>query len=168
MSINRRGTFLIGTAAVAAGASVSLPFLKPQYHAVLPARRGSRVAVLREESYSHRNWRHPFLRVCNCFPLHVRGQRNIVLKPNLVDYIAGSANQHRSNPRRGPPAECFRRLGANQGDRSGRTRASGAIHSSWSPRAVYAPILRGQSNPIRRSEPRRVDPGESPGQLQRK
>src|SRR5260370_1060003 len=109
MSVNRR-ELLIGTAAVAAGASVSLPFLKPQYQAVCrPAR--SRVAVLREESYSHRIG-DTLSAGLQLFPLDVRG-KNIVLKPNLVDYIAGSAIN--TDPILvAAAAECFRRLGANQ------------------------------------------------------
>src|SRR5258708_8769204 len=87
MSVNRR-ELLIGTAAVAAGASVSLPFLKPQYHAVCrPAR--SRVAVLREESYSHRIG-DTLSAGLQLVPPDVHA-KNIVLKPNLFHYIAATA-----------------------------------------------------------------------------
>ena len=109
MSINRRDV-LIGTAAVAAGASVSLPFLKPQYHAVRRLAR-SRVAVLREENYSQRI-DETLLAGLRLFPLNVHG-KNVVLKPNLVDYIPGSAiNTHPLLV--AAATECFRRLGANK------------------------------------------------------
>ncbi len=136
MSVNRR-ELLIGTAAVAAGASVSLPFLKPQYHAVCrPAR--SRVAVLREESYSHRIG-DTLSAGLQLFPLDVRG-KNIVLKPNLVDYIAGSAIN--TDPILvAAAAECFRRLGANQvivAEGPGHQRDTQLVVSE----SGYAPILR--------------------------
>src|SRR5260370_33117750 len=84
MSVHR-GDLLIGTAAVAAGASVPLPFLKPQYHAVCrPAR--ARVAVLRGESYSQRIG-DTLSAGLQLFPLDVRG-KDMVLKPNLGDYMA--------------------------------------------------------------------------------
>ena len=136
MSINRRDV-LIGTAAVAAGASVSLPFLKPQYHAVRrPAR--SRVALLREESYSQRIGETLFAGL-QLFPLDVRG-KNIVLKPNLVDYIAGSAIN--TDPILvAAAAECFRRLGAKQvivAEGPGHQRDTQLVLSE----SGYAPILR--------------------------
>ncbi len=109
MSINRRD-LLIGTAAVAAGASVSLPFFTPRYHEVRRLRR-SRVAILREETYSQTIGETLFAGL-QLFPLDVRG-KNIVLKPNLVDYIAGSAIN--TDPLLvAAAAECFRRLGAKQ------------------------------------------------------
>jgi len=136
MSINRRDV-LIGTAAVAAGASVSLPFLKPQYHAVCrPAR--SRVAVLREESYSHRIG-DTLSAGLQLFPLDVRG-KNIVLKPNLVDYIAGSAINTNAILV-AAAAECFRRLGAKQvivAEGPGHQRDTQLVLSE----SGYAPILR--------------------------
>src|SRR5713101_3870611 len=136
MSVNRR-ELLIGTAAVAAGASVSLPFLKPQYHAVRrPAR--SRVAVLREESYSHRIGDTLFSGL-QLFQLDVRG-KNIVLKPNLVDYIAGGAIN--TDPILvAAAAECFRRLGAKQvivAEGPGHQRDTQLVLSE----SGYAPILR--------------------------
>ena len=109
MTINRREV-LIGTAAVAAGASVSLPFFRPQYHVVRQQTR-SRVAILRVEDYS-KNIDETLLAGLRLFPLDVRG-KSIVLKPNVVDYIPGS-------PINTDPflvacaVECFRRLGAKE------------------------------------------------------
>jgi uncharacterized protein (DUF362 family) len=136
MSISRRDV-LIGPAAVAAGASVSLPFLKPQYHAVRrPAR--SRVALLREASYSQRIGETLFAGL-QLFSLDVRG-KNIVLKPNLVDYIAGSAIN--TDPILvAAAAECFRRLGAKQvivAEGPGHQRDTQLVLSE----SGYAPILR--------------------------
>ena len=107
MILNRRN-FLAGTAALAAGASVSVPFFLPKYHSDRRARR-SRVAILNIEHYS------PDIEQALTFGLrlfHVSVQdKTVVLKPNLVDYIPGDAiNTH-------PllvlaAAESFRRLGA--------------------------------------------------------
>lgn len=109
MSINRRD-LLIGTAAVAAGASVSVPFFTPRYHEVRRPRR-SRVAILRVENYSQKLGATLFAGL-RLFSLDVRG-KNVVLKPNLVDYIAGNAiNTHPLLV--AAAAECFRRLGAKQ------------------------------------------------------
>src|SRR5581483_1367731 len=136
MSINRRD-LLIGTAAVAAGASVSLPFFKLQYNTVRrPAR--SRVAVLREESYSHGIGETLFAGL-QLFPLDVRG-KNIIVKPNLVDYIAGAAIN--TDPLLVvAAAECFRRLGAKQvivAEGPGHQRDTQLVLSE----SGYAPILR--------------------------
>jgi len=109
MSINRRD-LLIGTAAVAAGASVSVPFFTPRYHEVRRPRR-SRVAILRVENYSQTLGETLFAGL-RLFPLDVRG-KNVVLKPNLVDYIAGNAiNTHPLLV--AAAAESFRRLGAKR------------------------------------------------------
>ncbi|HEY3615818.1 MAG TPA: DUF362 domain-containing protein [Candidatus Sulfotelmatobacter sp.] len=107
MILNRRN-FMVGTAALAAGASVSVPFFLPKYHSDRRARR-SRVAILNIERYS------PDIEQALTFGLrffHVCVQdKTVVLKPNLVDYIPGDAiNTH-------PllvlaAAESFRRLGA--------------------------------------------------------
>ena len=109
MRVNRRD-LLIGAAAVAAGASVSLPFFAPRYHDVRrPAR--SRVAVLHVENYSQRI-AEILLAGLQLFPLDVAG-KSLLLKPNLVDYLAGSAIN--TNPLLvAAAAECFRRLGARQ------------------------------------------------------
>lgn len=107
MSLTRRD-FLIGSAALAAGASVSTPFFLPKYHSDRRPKR-SRVAVLRAEQYSQQldQILGEGLRL---LLINVRG-RTVVLKPNLVDYLTGNAiNTH-------PilvlaAAEAFRRLGA--------------------------------------------------------
>src|SRR5216684_9054544 len=136
MSINRRD-LLIGTAAVAAGASVSLPFFMPRYHEVRRVRR-SRVAILREENYSQRIGETLFAGL-QLFPLDVRG-KNVVLKPNLVDYIPGSAiNTHPLLV--AAATECFRRLGANKvvvAEGPGHQRDTQLVLSQ----SGYAPILR--------------------------
>ncbi len=136
MSINRRD-LLIGTAAVAAGASVSLPFFMPRYHEVRRVRR-SRVAILREENYSQRIGE-ALLAGLQLFPLYVHG-KNVVLKPNLVDYIPGSAiNTHPLLV--AAATECFRRLGANKvvvAEGPGHQRDTQLVLSQ----SGYAPILR--------------------------
>jgi len=136
MNINRRD-LLIGTAAVAAGASVSLPFFAPRYHEVRRLRR-SRVAVLREENYSQRIG-DTLLAGLRLFPLDLRG-KNVVLKPNLVDYIAGSAIN--TDPLLvAAAAECFRRLGAKQvvvAEGPGHQRDTQLVLFQ----SGYAPILR--------------------------
>src|SRR5579864_8529423 len=52
MILSRRN-FLVGTAALAAGASVSVPFFLPKYHSGRRAKR-SRVAILNVDQYSQR------------------------------------------------------------------------------------------------------------------
>ena len=107
MSLTRRD-FLIGSAALAAGVSVSTPFFLPKYHSDRRPKR-SRVAILREEQYCQKldQILGEGLRL---FPINVRG-RTVVLKPNLVDYLPENAiNTH-------PilvlaAAGAFRRLGA--------------------------------------------------------
>ena len=107
MSITRRD-FLIGSAALAAGASVSAPFFLPKYHSDRRPRR-SRVAVLHVEQYSQQIDQ-ILAEGLRLFPINVRGKA-VVLKPNLVDYLPGNAiNTH-------PlvvlaAAESFRRMGA--------------------------------------------------------
>ena len=51
--IPNRRDFLVGSAALAAGASVSVPLFLPKYHLVRRAKR-SRVAILHVEEYSQR------------------------------------------------------------------------------------------------------------------
>ena len=107
MNITRRD-FLVGSAALAAGACVSAPFLLPKYHVNRRPKR-SRVAILHAEQYSQELDR-ILAAGLRMFPIDVRGKR-VVLKPNLVDYALGNAiNTH-------PllvlaAAESFRRLGA--------------------------------------------------------
>jgi uncharacterized protein (DUF362 family) len=90
--ILNRGNFLVGTAALAAGASVSVPFFLPKYHADRRAKR-SRVAILNVEQYVQRidELLGSGLRL---FRMNIQG-KTVVLKPNLVDYMPGSAiNTH--------------------------------------------------------------------------
>ncbi len=107
MSLTRRD-FLIGGAALAAGASVSAPFFWPRYHSVQRPKR-SRVAILHVEQYSQQIDQ-ILAAGLRLFPINVQG-KTVVLKPNLVDYIPGNAiNTH-------PllmlaAAQSFRRLGA--------------------------------------------------------
>jgi uncharacterized protein (DUF362 family) len=107
LSLTRRD-FLIGSAALGAGASVSTPFFLPKYHSDRRSKR-SRVAVLLAEQYCSQLdqilWEG--LRL---FPINVRG-KTAVLKPNLVDYLPGNAiNTHPTLVL--AAAEAFRRLGA--------------------------------------------------------
>ena len=107
MSLTRRD-FLIGSAALAAGASVTTHFFLPKYHLDRRSKR-SRVAVLRAEQYDQQLGRivEEGLRL---FPINVRG-KTVVLKPNLVDYLPGNAiNTHPTLVL--AAAEAFRRLGA--------------------------------------------------------
>ena len=69
------------------------------------------MAILRVENYSQRIFQTLFAGL-RLFPLDVHG-KNVVLKPNLVDYIAGRAiNTHPLLV--AAAAECFHRLGAKQ------------------------------------------------------
>lgn len=91
MKLNRRD-FLIGTTALAAGTSVSAPFLLPKYQQDRRQKR-SRVAILNVEHYSQ-DIDQALADGLRLFPIHVQG-KTIVLKPNLVDYIPGNAiNTH--------------------------------------------------------------------------
>jgi uncharacterized protein (DUF362 family) len=109
MTISRRD-LLIGTGAVAAGASVSVPYFLPRYRRDRRPKR-SRVAILRIEDYGQ-SIQDSLRRGLQLFPLDVKGKA-VVLKPNLVDYSPGNAiNTH-------PvlvlaAAECFRELGAKE------------------------------------------------------
>ena len=109
MTISRRD-LLIGTGAVAAGASVSVPYYWPRYR---QDRRPkcSRVAVLRVDDYVQSV--EDSLRCgLQLFRLDVEG-KTVLLKPNLVDYIPGNAiNTHPILV--AAAAECFRRLGAKE------------------------------------------------------
>jgi uncharacterized protein (DUF362 family) len=107
VSLSRR-EFLIGSAALAAGASVSMPFFLPKYHS-RPYPKRSRVAVLNADRYSSRldQILDAGLRL---FAIDVRDKR-VVLKPNLVDYLPGDAiNTHPTLVL--AAAEAFRRRGA--------------------------------------------------------
>jgi uncharacterized protein (DUF362 family) len=103
-----RRDFLIGSAALAAGASVSTPFFLPRYHSDRRPKR-SRVAVLHAEQYSQQ-LDQILGEALRLFPINVRG-KTVVLKPNLVDYLPGNAiNTHPMLVL--AAAEAFRRLGA--------------------------------------------------------
>src|SRR5712675_769218 len=107
MILSRRN-FLVGSASLAAGASVSVPLFLPKYHLVRRAQR-SRVAILHVERYSQ-GIDQVLASGLRLFPIDVQ-DKTVVLKPNLVDYIPGNAiNTH-------PilvlaAAESFRRMGA--------------------------------------------------------
>lgn len=136
MSINRRD-LLIGGTAVAAGASVSLPFFEPRYRVVRRPTR-SRVAVLHSADYSQ-NLGEVLFAGLRLFSVDVRG-KNVVLKPNLVDYIAGNAIN--TEPCLvAAAAECFRRLGAKEvavAEGPGHQRDTQLVLTE----SGYAPILR--------------------------
>jgi len=87
-----RRDFVIGSAALCAGAAVSAPFFLPKYRVDRRLKR-SRVAVLHAEHYSQRLG--DILREgLRLFPLDLGG-KTVVLKPNLVDYLPGNAiNTH--------------------------------------------------------------------------
>ena len=107
MSLTRRD-FLIGSAALGAGATVTGPLLVPKFHSDQRPKR-SRVAILNAQQYSQQ-LDQILAAGLRLFPIDVRGKR-VLLKPNLVAYIPGDAiNTH-------PllvlaAAESFRRLGA--------------------------------------------------------
>lgn len=107
MSITRRD-LLVGSAGLAAGASVASPFLLPKYHFDRRPKR-SRVAILNVERYSLEIEKilDAALRLFSIDVVH----KTVVLKPNLVDYLPGDAiNTHPSLVL--AAAGCFRRLGA--------------------------------------------------------
>lgn len=105
-----RRCFLVGSAALAAGASVSVPFFLPKYHLDRRAKR-SRVAILNVEEYSQRI-EEVLASGLRLFRINVQG-KTVVLKPNLVDYIPGDAiNTHPTLVL--AAAESFRRMGARR------------------------------------------------------
>lgn len=136
MKIGRRD-FLVTGAAVAAATSVSLPFFEPHYRVSHRATR-SRVAILSVERYSQ-ELGETLLAGLRLFRLDVRG-KSIVLKPNLVDYIAGNAIN--TDPLLvAAAAECFRQLGARDvvvAEGPGHQRDTQLILAE----SGYAPVLR--------------------------
>ena len=91
MNFTRRD-FLVGSAAVAAGASVSAPFFLPRHHVDGRPKR-SRVAILHVEQYSQKI-DEILAAGLRLFRIDVRAKR-VVIKPNLVDYAPGDAiNTH--------------------------------------------------------------------------
>jgi uncharacterized protein (DUF362 family) len=107
VNLSRRD-FLVGSAALTAGASVSTPFFLPKYYVDRRPKR-SRVAVLHAEHYSQK-LDEILAAGLRLFPIDVHGKR-VVLKPNLVDYATGDAiNTHSMLVL--AAAESFRRMGA--------------------------------------------------------
>jgi uncharacterized protein (DUF362 family) len=103
-----RRKFVVGTAALAASASVSVPFFLPKYHSHRRANR-SRVAILNVAHYSQ-GIDQVLASGLRLFRINVQG-KTVVLKPNLVDYIPGKAiNTHPTVVL--AAAESFRRMGA--------------------------------------------------------
>jgi uncharacterized protein (DUF362 family) len=103
-----RKTFLTASVGLAAGVSTTALLNRPKYYVTRRQPR-SRVAILRAESYSHslESVLHSGLEL---FHLDLHG-KTVLLKPNLVDYIAG--NHINTHPLLVCAAvECFRRLGA--------------------------------------------------------
>jgi uncharacterized protein (DUF362 family) len=106
--IPSRRNFVVGAAALAAGASVSVPFFLPKYHSDRRVKR-SRVAILNVEQYS---WRIDEILASGLrlFRINVQG-KTVILKPNLVDYTPTNAiNTHPTVVL--AAAESFRRMGA--------------------------------------------------------
>ena len=107
MSLTRRD-FVVGSAALAAGASVSALFVLPKYQFDQRPKQ-SRVAILHAEHYSQELDR-ILAAGLRLFLINVRG-KTVVLKPNLVDYAPGDAiNTHPMLVL--AAAESFRRMGA--------------------------------------------------------
>jgi len=109
VKISRRN-LLVRACAASSGAAVSVPFFLPRYSRDIRPRR-SRVAILHISDYLQ-DLEGFLRRGLTLFPLNIAG-KTVLLKPNLVDYIAGNAiNTH-------PhlvvaAAECFRRMGAKK------------------------------------------------------
>jgi uncharacterized protein (DUF362 family) len=107
VSFTRRD-FLIGSAAVAGGTTVTTPFLLPKYQSDQRPKR-SRVAILHAQQYSQQ-LDQILADGLRLFPINVRG-KNVALKPNLVDYTPGNAIN--TTPLLVlAAAESFRRMGA--------------------------------------------------------
>ncbi len=107
MKFDRR-TFLAGSLGVAAGAATTSLLAQPKYH-VNRRQPRSRVAILTAESYSE-DLERIMWQGLDLFHLDIRG-KSVLLKPNLVDYVAGNhINTHALLV--SAAAKCFRRLGA--------------------------------------------------------
>jgi uncharacterized protein (DUF362 family) len=107
MKLSRRD-LLVASAGLAAGVSVTFPFLLPKYRFDRRPER-SRVGVLNINHYSPR-LEATLKNALRQFSLDVAG-KTVVLKPNLVDYLRGDAvNTHPSLVL--AAVECFRSLGA--------------------------------------------------------
>jgi len=134
-----RRDFLLASAALAAGASVSTPFFLPKCRSDRRPNR-SRVAVLHAEQYCQQLGR-ILAEGLELFPLKLQG-KTVVLKPNLVDYLpADIINTH-------PllvlaAAEAFRRLGAKSvlvAEGPGHQRDTQLVLSQ----SGYQELLRGE------------------------
>ncbi len=125
MKLDRR-TFVAGSVGLAAGGGMTALLLKPKYR-VVRRRPASRVAILNADSYTQ-DLEDVLRRGLALFGLDVRG-RSVLLKPNLVDYIAG--NHINTHPLLvAAAAECFRRLGASKvviGEGPGHQRDTGLV-----------------------------------------
>jgi uncharacterized protein (DUF362 family) len=125
MKLDRR-TFVAGSVGLAAGGAMTALLLKPKYKVVLQ-RPASRVAILHADSYTE-GLEEILRRGLDLFGLNVRG-KSVLLKPNLVDYIAGNhINTHSLLV--AAAAECFRRLGAGRvvvGEGPGHQRDTGLV-----------------------------------------
>ncbi|HYU47810.1 MAG TPA: DUF362 domain-containing protein [Terriglobales bacterium] len=111
----------------------------PRYHDVRRRRR-SQVAILRANDYSE-HLEQALWEGLSLFAIKVQ-HKNVLLKPNLVDYILGSAiNTHPLLVM--AAAECFRRLGARSitvGEGPGHQRDTQLVLSQ----AGYSQHLREQ------------------------
>jgi uncharacterized protein (DUF362 family) len=109
VNIDRR-SLLAGSLGIAAAAVTAKMTVNRRYQ-VMRRRSRSRVAILNADAYSQaldQILRHGL----DLFHLDVRG-KSVLLKPNLVDYIAG--NHIDTHPLLVAAAvECFRRLGAKE------------------------------------------------------
>lgn len=127
MKLDRRA-FVAGSVGLAAGGAMTALLLKPKYKAVRQ-RPASRVAILHADSYTQ-DLEEILRQGLDLFGLDVRG-KSVMLKPNLVDYIAG--NHINTHPLLvAAAAECFRRLGASKvviGEGPGHQRTRGLFCS---------------------------------------
>jgi uncharacterized protein (DUF362 family) len=125
MKLDRR-TFIAGSVGLAAGGAMTALLLKPKYK-VVRQRPVSRVAILHADSYTE-NLEEILQHGLKLFGLNVRS-KSVLLKPNLVDYIAG--NDINTHPLLvAAAAECFRRLGAGRvvvGEGPGHQRDTGLV-----------------------------------------
>jgi len=109
MTVNRRSA-LTGLAALAAGAAVSTPRMPKRRYERDRRPVRSRVAILHADSYCE-SLESILMEGLQLFDLDVR-HKTILLKPNLVEFIRGTAvNTHPLLV--AAAAECFRRLGAS-------------------------------------------------------
>ena len=134
-----RRNLLVGGAALAAGTSVAAPFFLPKSHFDRRPKR-SRVAILSADQYSDR-LEGLLTNALRLFTLNVRG-KTVLLKPNLVDFLAGRRHQYSSHA--GPGR---RRIVPSAGrkirSRGGRPGSS-ARYATGSSQSGYQSLLREQ------------------------